>query len=894
MNRTHLQRRTVDEDPDVLPGAQVYLEASGRVWHDLKFVHVSLAKHGLKRDWSSYRHDLKRMWRQAELEETQFHLDIAASNQVSMICTSVALVVALWVHVACGRAGTVVQQCAAWLRSMCLRAGETHTALAPTQSESLRLLTLGDAPLDVRRGLRLRGWRALVLSRHAATRASWIQQWSSMQREGCLTDSWDRDEHDFADVLHFVLWYRKRRASEKKTDGVATHRALRALRDAFVAYLAAALDAYIVQVYLPLRTEKAPPALVSPQKSGVRRYVQVQPEAIWDLIEQALDSGASVEQIAVIRREDAHVGCSESRALAWLAKKVEMYRERRRLAFDGVRHLNIVADPSTHNKQETMASIVWSWQAQVAAHGDLQIIPATKQLLPSEQDLPESIANLLARGRLERVATFRQLQALSNVIKSLGHWRGLEDFMLPNDWKHIRPVETDEVRVVRAEAMFNRAMLVNTRTRRTQPILPDDVFASAEAPLAATQGINLLVMSLDQGSIGAAGYAYSDSIRSLVHTKWDKYHRIIRDINLAVEHSAHGLFLKTRLFSSYLWGINQKPFGTGLFQSEKKHVLNVFLATCSIDTPVWRKYVARIAHSVGTVVATREDEQALFDRLPVLARSWCLSLDISKLGRWFSWNSCAHEQLDEFWISKMLLEFHLEGMRDPDEHPVAFDDLLGAARAKTPQAELAKLKAANGGLRLAYRLMSTKLWQYAKILYVVTRACWSWYCKQVKRVRQPKDNLSVTLAATQGAWLTDRQLSETFRDALLDPRSLCYIGLPLGRSPLTDRLLELTWALVGKRAWSLAARFHGPPECYAGLLSSCPLLQRRAANQLRDDWKALLALELRRLGNRVADRLWKDIHFARNMPIRVLFVLFEAQRFEPDVLAGKYWPWPQW
>jgi hypothetical protein len=892
MNRTQLQRRTVDEDPDAVPGAQIYLEASGRVWHDLKFVHASLAKHGLNRVWTSYRHDLKRMWRQAQVEETHFHLDVAASSQVSMICSSVALVMALWVHVACGRTRTVVQKCSAWLRSMCSRAVETYDALAPMQSQSHRLLTLGDAPVDVRRGLRVSGWRALVQSLHASTRVSWTRQWSSMQQEGCLADGWDRDEHDLVDVVHFVLWYRKTRASQNQADSVATRRVLLALRDALVAYLGAALDTYIVQVYLPDRAKKPPPALISPKKSAVRRYVQVQPEAIWDLFSQALDSGASVEQIAVIRSRDVHVGCSESRALAWLAKKVEMYRERRRLAFDRVRHLNIVADPSTHNKQETMASIVWSWQVRVAAHGDLQIIPTTKQFLPSEQDLPESIANLHARGRLERVATFRQLQALSNVIKSLGHWRGLEDFMLPSDWNRIRPVETDEVRVVRAEAMFNRAVLVNRRTQRALPILPDDVFASAEAPLAATQGINLLVTSLDQGSVGAAGYAYSDSIGALVHTKWDKFHRAIRDINLVVEHSAHGLFLKTRLFTSYLWGINQKPFGTGLFQSEKKHVLNVFLATCSIDTPVWRKYLARIARAVGTVVTTREDEQALFDRLPVLARSWCLSLEISKLGRWFSWNSCAQEQLDEFWIGKMLLEFHLEGVRDPDEHPVAFDDLLGAARAKTPQAELAKLKAANGGLRLAYRLMTTKLWQYAKILYVVTRPCWSWYSAQVKRVRQAKDTLSVTLAATQGAWHTDRQLSETFRDALQDRRSLSYMGLPLGTSPLTDRLLELTWALVGKRAWSLAARFHGPPECYAGLMSSCPLLQRRAANQLRDDWKALLSLELRRLSDRVAERLWKDIHFARNMPIRVLFVLFEAGRFEPNFPAGKYWPWP--
>ena len=265
--------------------------------------------------------------------------------------------------------------------------------------------------------------------------------------------------------------------------------------------------------------------------------------------------------------------------------------------------------------------------------------------------------------------------------------------------------------------------------------------------------------------------------------------------------------------------------------------------------------MSRIALSVGPVVSTRNDEQALFDRLPDLARSWCASLDISKLGRWFSWNGCAKEQLGEYWISKMLLEFHQEGMQDPDEHPVAFDDLLGASRAKTPQAELAALKAANGGLRLAYRLMTTKLWQHAKILYIVTRACWSWYSRQVKHIRRPQDNVASTLAATQGRWHADRQLSETFRDALLDRQSLLYMGIPLGESLLSDRLLELTWALVGKRAWSLAARCHGPPERYAGLLSSCVLAQRSAVDSLRADWKRLLSLELLRLTSRVADRL---------------------------------------
>ena len=121
--------------------------------------------------------------------------------------------------------------------------------------------------------------------------------------------------------------------------------------------------------------------------------------------------------------------------------------------------------------------------------------------------------------------------------------------------------------------------------------------------------------------------------------------------------------------------------------------------------------------------------------------------DLSKLGRWFSWNGCAKQQLNEYWACKMLLENHMQGrrdpMQDPDEEPVGFDDLQAAARAKTPAAELAKLKAANGGLRLAYKLMTEKLLHIAKVLYITTRSYWTWYAQQVQRVRSPKDCLSL-------------------------------------------------------------------------------------------------------------------------------------------------------
>ena len=144
------------------------------------------------------------------------------------------------------------------------------------------------------------------------------------------------------------------------------------------------------------------------------------------------------------------MGCSETCTLLWVAKHQHLYRARRALCFHGVHHLNMVADPSTHSKRETMVTVCWSWECGAAAHGDVQIIAPGSVVLPSEQELPDHIAQLAATCRLERVSAFRQLQALSNTIRGLGNsrWQGLDDFTLPDDF-YIHAVSDNQVRVVR-------------------------------------------------------------------------------------------------------------------------------------------------------------------------------------------------------------------------------------------------------------------------------------------------------------------------------------------------------------------------------------------------------------------------------------------------------------
>ena len=53
---------------------------------------------------------------------------------------------------------------------------------------------------------------------------------------------------------------------------------------------------------------------------------------------------------------------------------------------------------------------------------------------------------------------------------------------------------------------------------------------------------------------------------ALMHCKFDKFHRVIRDIKLFIGRCCSSLFLKAQLYTTLIWGINYKPFGSGLVQ----------------------------------------------------------------------------------------------------------------------------------------------------------------------------------------------------------------------------------------------------------------------------------------------------------------------------------------
>ena len=95
--------------------------------------------------------------------------------------------------------------------------------------------------------------------------------------------------------------------------------------------------------------------------------------------------------------------------------------------------------------------------------------------------------------------------------------------------------------------------------------------------------IPILVLGLDQGSIGLAGMAFAMR-DNMVHVKCDKIHRAIRDFKNSMSRCLKGLFLKAQLHSSYIFALNYKPFGSGGFFSQKREMLEKFISTTSPQT----------------------------------------------------------------------------------------------------------------------------------------------------------------------------------------------------------------------------------------------------------------------------------------------------------------------
>ena len=252
-----------------------------------------------------------------------------------------------------------------------------------------------------------------------------------------------------------------------------------------------------------------------------------------------------------------------------------------------------------------------------------------------------------------------------------------------------------------------------------------------------------------------------------------------------------------------------------------------------------------------------------------------------KQANWFAWNKQMNEhQLHDFYPTKMIFEDQLEGVADPDDV-----NYFNAGTSNDPRAQLRQIIQHGGGVRLAYKLMSSSLHENEKILYVCEKGCWDFYTDQITRVKTPRDALEHVFQMSRGGWAASPHLLATFDLALRSPMYLRIMDIPMGQSEQATKALMLSWHIVSKRAWSLS-KHCCPPDSYAGIVAN-PAVEAAVANELRSDHMALLSLERTALVCDMAERLRNDIYFLQVPAVRVVFELFARDKYSHLSVWGR-------
>ena len=889
MLKSTLFRATIDIEG--FPCKQLYKTANGTIFGDLNYFHVSLVEHGaLKRKYHWLQH-FKKICDDVPFLAGVQHLhtarrDTPAEHLAANVCTSLALVAFVWRSIDNARLQPMVDYCRDNLAVIAARA----CAVLPAVGGRLVLPGPGGHALDIGRNGQVSGFWDIPNSAHRNMLEAWLIMWCTMRGSGLLeSDGVFGSRVSLNDIITFASFFRRTRRLNKQS--VASPLASNVVDELFLAlvsWLSVHFDKYILELHMPnnVNVDTAPPALHHKASENKRQYTEVSPEAIWELMDRSSLTGMSLRGAIKLRSDEATLGCSPTQCDHWTNKLQQMYSCRASLGFLNVKHFNIVADGSTHSCHDTLVSLAYTWENNLAAYLATQRIPPGKHMTWIDQsNMPPEIASLVARRKIERVAAFRQMQSISHQIHIITRGRLTLDSFKLDSAVHLQEVQPGEVRIVRpgADGMTDVAVIVGA-DKSFRQVLPDAVVDSL-----------LLVVSLDQGSIGAAGMAFAiNKLQLMLSTKFDKFHRIIRDIKLSIKHCSGGVFLKTQLFSAYLFGLNYKPFGAGGFSQLKNRLLVVFLATEDVTSEIWLKYCHRIADDFQMPCVTEEDHSNLWDAVASMP-SFHQKLSFPKLGRWFSWNCCAKEHMREFSACKMLFEHHLGNPMDPDQAYTFDADRAALAdasnKAKTPAEELSALKSATGGITLAYKLMSSGLQRHTKILYTVSQPCWTWYTNQVESVKTPTDGFGYCMRMADGRWAKEPHMWETIEHSLHDHNSLLFVGLPPGppsleTNQIANKVLMLVWHTVAHRAWSLS-KHCVPPECFANVASPDPADAERGMTSMRTAWKHLMMLEQRLYDLPAARQLWGDLDFAVAQPIRMLFVLFERDQWRAGSVAGR-------
>ena len=290
---------------------------------------------------------------------------------------------------------------------------------------------------------------------------------------------------------------------------------------------------------------------------------------------------------------------------------------------------------------------------------------------------------------------------------------------------------------------------------------------------------NQLTVMVDSGpTVRAGAEFFKNHIGLNLFVIYGQVHRMIRDIKLFLEHGLNKSVYRSLLHFTYIAGLNHQHYGGGNVFHEKQTLLENLLREVDHNSAEFRKYAAKIAENFGITGYNDEDvehRKTVFELLKILP-SFQHKYGKPKLMRWFSSNESYKLTWKELWALKLVLQ-----------HGFALDDDIGDCRdpatvmGADPRRELRELRANNGGLRLADKLICEFLYRTMPVYYWVTKATWTNYTYRLKCVKRPSQGVAWICGQAAGEWR--EEIHAIFECSFENQQGLSEMGLDWRAGP---------------------------------------------------------------------------------------------------------------